>query len=232
MDSKSIGLCPQGFESPRCRLQGWREATENSWRLVGGCEALLAPEEVAPEETVSSYLGKKNVGHSSHPHWTTVKHEKVVESWKDNTPCGTRAHNLRTRSPTPCPLGQGASADGASKAHKLVWHGAETPYGWRQGKVLKLVGHGQRPLGHTSPQQGTRTCEHGGWWPKASRPLTRWTRELVGMGRGLMMAEGSERKLKTSGRGWWLKASKAQKFLGHLHTQDARVCVTGNMHML
>lgn len=59
MDSKSIGLCPQGFESPRCRLQGWREATENSWRLVGGCEALLAPEEVAPEETVSSYLGKK-----------------------------------------------------------------------------------------------------------------------------------------------------------------------------
>ena len=38
MDSKSIGLCPQGFESPRCRLQGWREATENSWRLVGGCD--------------------------------------------------------------------------------------------------------------------------------------------------------------------------------------------------
>ena len=56
MDSKSIGLCPQGFESPRCRLQGWREATENSWRLVGGCEALLAPEEVAPEETVSKWL--------------------------------------------------------------------------------------------------------------------------------------------------------------------------------
>ena len=21
-----------------CRLQGWREATENSWRLVGGCD--------------------------------------------------------------------------------------------------------------------------------------------------------------------------------------------------
>ena len=56
------------LESPRCRLQGWREATENSWRPVGGCEALLAPEEVAPEETVSSYLGKKMVGHSSHPH--------------------------------------------------------------------------------------------------------------------------------------------------------------------
>ena len=56
MDSKSIGLCPQGFESPRCRLQGWREATENSWRLVGGCEALLAPEEVAAEETVSKWL--------------------------------------------------------------------------------------------------------------------------------------------------------------------------------
>ena len=73
MDSKSIGLCPQGFESPRCRLQGWREATENSWRLVGGCEALLAPEEVAPEETVSKWLvcvlsEKKNVGHSSHSH--------------------------------------------------------------------------------------------------------------------------------------------------------------------
>ncbi len=24
-----------------------------------------------------------------------------------NTPCGTRTHNLRIRSPTPCPLGQG-----------------------------------------------------------------------------------------------------------------------------
>ena len=34
MDSKCSGLCPQEFESPRCRLQGWREAKENSWRLV------------------------------------------------------------------------------------------------------------------------------------------------------------------------------------------------------
>jgi hypothetical protein len=25
----------------------------------------------------------------------------------ENTPCGTRTHNLRIRSPTPCPLGQG-----------------------------------------------------------------------------------------------------------------------------
>ena len=33
VDSKSIGLCPQGFESPRCRLQGWREVTE---KIVGG----------------------------------------------------------------------------------------------------------------------------------------------------------------------------------------------------
>ena len=56
MDSKSTGPCPQGFESPRCRLQGWREATENSWRLVGGCEALLAPEEVAAQETVFKWL--------------------------------------------------------------------------------------------------------------------------------------------------------------------------------
>ena len=30
MGSKSIGLCPQGFKSPRCRLRGRREATENS----------------------------------------------------------------------------------------------------------------------------------------------------------------------------------------------------------
>ena len=92
MDSKSIGLCPQGFESPRCRLQGWREATENSWRLVGGCEALLAPEEVAPEETVSSYLGKK-CG-SLEPSPLNYCQTRKVESWKDNTPCGTRAHNL------------------------------------------------------------------------------------------------------------------------------------------
>ena len=27
-----------------------------------------------------------------------------------NTPCGTRARNLRIRGPTPCPLGQGGSA--------------------------------------------------------------------------------------------------------------------------
>ena len=28
---------------------------------------------------------------------------------KGNTPCGTGAHNLRIRGPTPCPLGQGGS---------------------------------------------------------------------------------------------------------------------------
>ena len=57
MDSKSIGLCPQGFESPRRRF-----------------EAVF---------TSIAYM----------------------DNWC--TPCGTRTRNLRIRSPTPCPLGQG-----------------------------------------------------------------------------------------------------------------------------
>ena len=143
MDSKSIGLCPQGFESPRCRLQGWREATENSWRLVGGCEA-VAP---SPEETVCRLL--------NYWLWSPGK----------TTPPG----EVRR-------LVQGASAE-----------------------LTNLCGMGQRPLmaegkekfGNTSPQQGTRTCEHGVDDPRLEATYS-LDRELVGMGRGLMMAEGSE----------------------------------------
>ena len=88
-----IGLCPQEFESPRCRLQGWREAKENSWRL-------LALRQRKWEQKKCGSLEPSPLNYCQ-------TREKVVESWKDNTPCGTRAHNLRTRSPTPCPLGQG-----------------------------------------------------------------------------------------------------------------------------
>ena len=67
----------------------------------------------------------------------------VVESWKDNTPCGTRAHNLRTRSPTPCPLGQGANADGAKQSSQTGVAWAETPYAWKSSKTC-----GGRAEGH------------------------------------------------------------------------------------
>ena len=34
---------------------------------------------------------------------------RAPQTSKAHTPCGTRTHNLRIRSPTPCPLGQGGS---------------------------------------------------------------------------------------------------------------------------
>ena len=41
LGSARRGSNPLGVDCCRavdCRLQGWREATENSWRLVGGCD--------------------------------------------------------------------------------------------------------------------------------------------------------------------------------------------------
>ena len=51
-----------------------------------------------------------------HRHRSTSLHllNKGVAS-HHHTPCGTRAHNLRIRGPTPCPLGQGGSCCGSSR---------------------------------------------------------------------------------------------------------------------
>ena len=46
----------------------------------------------------------------------------------NNTPCGTRTRNLRIRSPTPCPLGQGGLAKCASDVTQLWCHRRKAVY--------------------------------------------------------------------------------------------------------
>ena len=45
----------------------------------------------------------------------TIYNSRTISS----TPCGTRAHNLRIRSPTPCPLGQGGQCSAHADLYAL-----------------------------------------------------------------------------------------------------------------
>ena len=59
--------------------------------------------------SLRSALGRKKKKRLSQRSTRTHMHGAIR---KNSPPCGTRARNLRIRSPTPCPLGQGGSIEG------------------------------------------------------------------------------------------------------------------------
>ena len=155
MDWKSIGLCPQGFKSPRCRFATVRQdnnrlgrhccQADNPKNASAGNRArdtsmatmysatrplmLLGPLMAGLNWLRLPTLGAAAVA-TQYPRWdlnpqsppweggalSIRPHGLVTQIYSPNTrratkawptPCGTRTHNLRIRSPTPCPLGQG-----------------------------------------------------------------------------------------------------------------------------
>ena len=98
MDSKSIGLCPQGFESPRCR----------------SCSLLL--------DTCASESRRTNLIAIDSCSWPVlsavlltacvrggaVEVRKYVQWFRKSDPGRTRTCNLWFRGPTPYPLGHRA----------------------------------------------------------------------------------------------------------------------------
>ena len=99
MDSKSIGLCPQGFESPRCR----------------SCSLLL--------DTCASESRRTNLIAIDSCSWPVlsavlltacvrggaVEVRKYVQWFRKSDPGRTRTCNLWFRGPTPYPLGHRAA---------------------------------------------------------------------------------------------------------------------------
>ena len=64
------------------------------------------------------------------------------------TPCGTRTHNLRIRSPTPCPLGQGGSTKSSPSHHTRI--GARTKMHTQRAPEQKLLPAGFEPATYGS----------------------------------------------------------------------------------
>ena len=57
MDSKSIGLCPQGLESPRCRLSWLDQASQPSMHTLQCCRDLFSLGRSAPQCRAACYTG-------------------------------------------------------------------------------------------------------------------------------------------------------------------------------
>ena len=88
MDLKSIGLCRQGFESPRCRLQGWREAKENSWRLVACARGSGSRRNCVQVARVRAIWEKKNVVTRAIPTELLSNTKKLCSPGKTTPPVG------------------------------------------------------------------------------------------------------------------------------------------------
>ena len=84
------------------------------------------------------------------------------------TPCGARAHNLRIRSPTPCPLGhRGCGARDSAANHTLSFHVWAIPGPGRTG--ARHAPGGGTPCGVTGTPVRTSCQAHGEYLCMRSR---------------------------------------------------------------
>ena len=108
--SQAFLLPPASYSTPWCmpRLYTTTTATSRKTSLHWGLSP--GPSVYRTDALPLSYRGLSAAAIDvlKHTQCTPTRKKNRLRLSNRNTPCGTRTHNLRIRSPTPCPLGQGA----------------------------------------------------------------------------------------------------------------------------